>query len=454
MYLQRKADQFLIEWKKNSDKLPLIIKGARQVGKTRTIRHFAEENYENLIEINFAEEPKFKSILSDGYAPQDIIRNITLLDPSKRFIPGKTLIFFDEFQDCPDIATSLKFFCQDGWFDVICSGSLLGTHYKKIHSISVGYKTDYEMFSLDFEEFLWAAGYDESLSSELLDHMLRLRPLGEVLQKTMTGLFFRYCVLGGMPAVIRSFFEKQSFEGTLDLQKQIILDYEEDIRKYVDGLEQTRILSVYRSIPVQLSRDNKKFKYNAVAKGARSKDYLGCIDWLSDAGVINRCYCLNFPELPLKGNYDPDSFKIYFSDTGLLVASLDEESSEDLRRNRNLGTYKGAVYENIAAELLRKQGFDLYYYRRDDSRLEEDFFIRTADALIPVEVKASNGKSKSLSTLIRSDHYPDIRFGIKLSMANIGFENRIYTFPFYCGFLLKKWRDRYFAENESGNLSP
>ncbi|MBR3644314.1 MAG: AAA family ATPase, partial [Parasporobacterium sp.] len=265
MYLQRKADQFLIEWKKDSDKFPLIIKGARQVGKTRTIRHFAEENYENLIEINFAEEPKFKSILSDGYAPQDIIRNITLLDPSKRFIPGKTLIFFDEFQDCPDIATSLKFFCQDGRFDVICSGSLLGTHYKKIHSISVGYKTDYEMFSLDFEEFLWAAGYDESLSSELLDHMLRLRPLGEVLQKTMTGLFFRYCVLGGMPAVIRSFFEKQSFEGTLDLQKQIILDYEEDIRKYVDGLEQTRILSVYRSIPVQLSRDNKKFKYNAVA---------------------------------------------------------------------------------------------------------------------------------------------------------------------------------------------
>ncbi len=444
MYLRRKADQFLNAWKQREDKMPLIIKGARQVGKTHTIRHFASEKYENLVEINFAEEPKYMTILSDGYAPQNIIRNITLLDPSKKFIPGKTLIFFDEFQECPDIATSLKFFKQDGRFDVVCSGSLLGTHYKKINSVSVGYKTDYEMYSFDFEEFLQAVGYSESLASEMLDHMLRLEPLGNVIQNTVQGLFFTYCVLGGMPAVIRSYCEKESFEGTLDIQRQIILDYEEDVRKYAEGLEQTRILSVFRSIPAQLGRDNKKFKYSAVGKGARSKDYQGCIDWLSDCGVINRCYCLNFPELPLKGNYDPDSFKIYFADTGLLVASLDEESSVDLRRNRNLGTYKGALYENIAAELLRKQGFDLYYYRRDDSRLEEDFFIRTADALIPVEVKAANGRSKSLSTLIKSDHYPDIRFGIKLSQADIGFENNIYSFPLYCGFLLKKWRDAFF----------
>lgn len=445
MYLERKADRFLKEWKQDKDRKPLIIKGARQVGKTRTVRNFAQNCYENLIEINFAEEPKYKSVLADGYSPQDIIRNITLMDPSKKFIPGKTLIFFDEFQDCPDIATSLKFFKEDGRFDVICSGSLLGTHYKKINSISVGYKTDYEMNSLDFEEFLWAAGYNDEIASELLSHMLKLEPLGEVLKKTVSDLFFNYCILGGMPAVVRSFFEKKSFEGTLEMQRQIILDYEEDIRKYAEGLDQTRITSVFRSIPAQLGRENKKFKYNAVEKGARSKDYRGCIEWLSDAGVINCCYCLNFAELPLKGNFDPDVFKIYFSDTGLLVASLDEESASDLRNNRNLGTYKGALYENIAGELLRKQGFDLYYYRRDDSRLEEDFFIRTVDSLVPVEVKAANGKSKSLSTLIKSDHYPDIRFGIKLGMTNIGFENQIYTFPFFCGFLLKRWRDAFYG---------
>ena len=444
MYLRRKADQFLENWKKDLNRLPLIIKGARQVGKTQTIRHFAEKNYENIIEINFAEEPEYRTIISGNYSPQAIIQRISMIDPSKRFVPGKTLLFFDEFQECPDIATSLKFFKQDGRYDVICSGSLLGTHYKRIQSISVGYKTDYEMFSLDFQEFLWANGYDENFIGEILDHMLTLSQFDDLWRNILSNLFFNYCVLGGMPAVVRSFFEKQSFEGTLEMQRQIILDYEEDIRKYITGLDQTRVLKVFRSVPVQLAKEYKKFQYTRVDKNARSREYQGCIEWLSDSGVINRCFCLNFPELPLKGNYDPDAFKVYFSDTGLLVASLDEESSLDLRSNRNLGTYKGALFENIAAELLRKQGFDLYYYRREDSRLEEDFFIRTADALVPVEVKATNGKSKSLSTLIKSDHYPDIHFGIKLGMSNIGFENQIYTFPFYCGFLLKKWRNAFF----------
>ena len=444
MYLRRKADQFLIDWKNDKNHLPLIIKGARQVGKTETIRHFAEACYENLIEINFAEEPKYKTIVSAGYSPQDIIQSITLLDPSKKFIPGKTLIFFDEFQEYPDIATSLKFFKQDGRFDVICSGSLLGTHYKKINSISVGHKSDYEMFSLDFEEFLWANGYDENLSDYILNQMIMLKPFDDMHQTVLSDLFFKFCILGGMPAIVRRFIENKSFQGILDMQRQILLDYEEDVRKYVTGLEQTRIISVYRSVPAQLAKENKKFQYSKIGKGARAREYLGCIDWLSDAGVISLCYCLNFPELPLKGNYNDDIFKIYFADTGLLVATLDEESSADLRSNRNLGTYKGALFENITAELLRKQGFGLYYYRREDSKLEEDFFIRTSDALVPLEVKAVNGKSKSLSTLINSDHYPDIRFGIKLISGNIGFENKIYTFPFYCGFLLKKWRDQYF----------
>ena len=445
MYLIRKADQFLENWKKNTNRLPLIIKGARQVGKTQTIRHFGESQYKNFIEINFAENPEYKTIISGSYSPQAIIQRITLIDPSKKFDPGNTLIFFDEFQECPDIATSLKFFKQDGRYDVICSGSLLGTHYQKINSISVGYKTDFEMFSMDFEEFLWANGYGSDFINEILRYMLDLIPFDDLQKRILSELFYNYCVLGGMPAVIRSYVEKQSFEGTLEMQWQIIQDYEEDVRKYVQGLEQTKILSVFRSVPAQLAKGNKKFQYNKVDKKARAREYQGCIDWLSDAGVINRCYNLNYPELPLKGNYDPNAFKIYFCDTGLLVASLDDEASADLRNNRNLGTYKGALYENIAAELLRKQGFALYYYRRGDSQLEEDFFIRTADALVPVEVKATTGRSKSLSTLIKSDHYPDILFGIKLSIANMGFENQIYSFPFFCGFLLKKWRDAFFS---------
>ena len=445
MYLRRKADKYLDNWKNSQNRLPLIVKGARQVGKTQTIRHFASEHYDNLVEINFAEEPKYKMIVADGYNPRDIIRNITLLDPSKSFQPGRTLLFFDEFQDCPDIATSLKFFQQDGRFDVICSGSLLGTHYRTINSISVGYKTDYEMFSLDFEEFLWACGYDSSFAGDLLEHMIQLRPLGNLLKETLSGLFFNYCILGGMPAILRSYIENDSFAGTLNMQRQIILDYEEDVRKYASGLDQTRILSVYRSIPAQLAKENKKFQYSRIAKSARARDYQGCIEWLADAGVISLCYCLNYPELPLKGNYQTDTFKLYLPDTGLLVASLDEEAAADLRGNKNLGTYKGALFENIAAEQLRKQGFDLYYYRREDSRLEEDFFIRASDMLIPLEVKAVSGRARSLNTLIKSDRYPDIRCGIKLSSGNIGFENNIYTFPLPCVFLLRSWRDHFFA---------
>ena len=273
MYLRRKADQFLIDWKNDKNHLPLIIKGARQVGKTETIRHFAEACYENLIEINFAEEPKYKTIVSAGYSPQDIIQSITLLDPSKKIIPGKTLIFFDEFQEYPDIATSLKFFKQDGRFDVICSGSLLGTHYKKINSISVGHKSDYEMFSLDFEEFLWANGYDENLSDYILNQMIMLKPFDDMHQTVLSDLFFKFCILGGMPAIVRRFIENKSFQGILDMQRQILLDYEEDVRKYVTGLEQTRIISVYRSVPAQLAKENKKFQYSKIGKGARANRY-------------------------------------------------------------------------------------------------------------------------------------------------------------------------------------
>ena len=438
-YLKRKIDAFLNEWKDDPDRKPLIIKGPRQVGKTESIRRFAEANYESVVEINFYEEPKYKNIINDGYAPADIIKNISLLDPSKRFIEGNTLLFFDEIQDLPEIATSLKFFKTDGRFDVICSGSLLGIHYKRIESNSVGYKTDYEMYSMDFEEYLWALGYGDNFVDDMLRHMTELKPFSDVEFKVFDRLFLDYCVLGGMPAVVRDFVEKNSFEGSLATQRQLMLDYEEDIRKYAEGLDQSKILSVFRNIPVQLAKDNKKFQVSKIAKGARTKDYAGCIEWLNDAGLINICYCLNFPELPLKGNYDSGKYKIYLRDSGLLVAMLDEEAQDDLRANQNLGVYKGALYENIVGEALVKSGYQLYYYKRDNSTLEEDFFVRTKTSLVPVEVKAGNNRSKSLQTLIASDKYSDIQFGIKLCHANIGYQNEVYTFPYFCAFLLKRF---------------
>lgn len=439
MYLQRKIDSFLSNWKKNEDRKPLIVKGPRQIGKTESIKKFAEENYTSAIEINFVTSEKYKQITADGYTADAIIKNISLINPSHKFIPGETLIFFDEIQEFPEIATSLKFFSIDGRFDIICSGSLLGINYRRIESNSVGYKTDYNMYSLDFEEFLWAKGYSPEVIEDMFNHMKEQKPFSELEHSIFSSHFLDYCILGGMPSVVREFIKNNTFEGTLEIQRQLLADYKEDIRKYAEGMDQARIINVFNSIPAQLAKENKKFQLSKVEKNARFKDYRGCIEWLEDAGMVQLCYCLNSAELPLKGNIDIDKFKIYFCDTGLFVALLDDEAQEDLRANKNMSVYKGALYESIVGEALVKAGYQLYYYRREDSTLEQDFFVRTANHLIPIEVKAKNNKSKTLSQLIKSDKYSDISYGIKFCAGNIGFENNIYTFPYYCTFLLKRF---------------
>ena len=439
MYFKRKIDDFLQEWKADTKHKPLIIKGARQIGKTESILHFAKQNYNNIIYINFALEKKFMQILADGYDVESVTRNITLADPSIQFIPKESIILFDEIQENPDVATTLKSFHRDGNYDVICSGSMLGINYKRIHSNSVGSKTDYEMFSMDFEEFLWAKGYREEQIGSILSHMLENKSFNENELSIFKELFLTYSVLGGMPDVVKQYLETGTFSGTLDLQNQIRLDYEEDVRKYAEGLDQTKIISVYRSIPAQLAKENKKFQFNKVAKNARSREYSGCIDWLKDAGIIMECNCLQFPELPLKGNIEESKYKLYYMDTGLLISSLDEEAQEDLRVNKNLGVYKGALYENFVAEAFVKQGLGLYYYKKENASLEEDFFVRTQNALVPVEVKANSNQSKALSALISNKRYQDISFGIKLGDVNVGYANQIYTFPYFCAFKLKEY---------------
>ena len=439
MYFKRKIDDFLQEWKADAKHKPLIIKGARQIGKTESILHFAKQNYKSIVYINFALEKKFMQILADGYDVESVTRNITLADPSIQFIPKESIILFDEIQENPDVATTLKSFHRDGNYDVICSGSMLGINYKRIHSNSVGSKTDYEMFSMDFEEFLWAKGYSEEQVNSILSHMLENKPFNENELSIFKELFLTYSVLGGMPDVVKQYLETGTFSGTPDLQNQIRLDYEEDVRKYAEGLDQTKIISVYRSIPAQLAKENKKFQFNKVAKNARSREYSGCIDWLKDAGIIMECNCLQFPELPLKGNVEESKYTLYYMDTGLLISSLDEEAQEDLRVNKNLGVYKGALYENFVAEAFVKQGLGLYYYKKENASLEEDFFVRTQNALVPVEVKANSNQSKALSTLISNKRYQDISFGIKLGDVNVGYANQIYTFPYFCAFKLKEY---------------
>lgn len=438
-YLKRKIDAFLSEWKNQDGHNPLIIKGARQIGKTESILRFAQNNYENVVYINFVKEPHYKNIIADGYKPEHICKNITLLNPNSRFEKGKTILFFDELQDFPEIATALKFFKIQGDYDVICSGSLLGVNYRRIESNSVGYKTDFVMHSMDFEEFLWAKGYDDSCAENLLQHIRGRSPFSVLEQEIYMKLFRDFCLLGGMPALVERYIVNGTFEGILPMQRQLVNDYKEDVRKYVVGIEQTRILNVFNRIPIQLGMDNKKFQISKVSHGAKNKDYWGCIEWLNDAGIISICYCLSFPELPLNANYDDSKYKIYFADTGLLIALLDDEVQNDLRMNSNLGVYKGAIYENVVAEALTKSGANLFYYKRQDSTLEEDFFLRTKDSLIPIEVKAGNATAKSLQTLIKSEKYADIKWGIKLVDGNIGFANNVLTLPYFCAFLLKRY---------------
>lgn len=438
-YLKRKIDKFLDEWLISDKKKPLIIKGARQIGKTKTIEEFAKRNNLSLVEINFVLNPEFRDIFDDGYKVDKILENISFKDPSLEFIPGKTLIFFDEIQKCINAATSLKSFKIDGRFDVICSGSLMGLSYKEIESVSTGHKIDYTMYSMDFEEFLWALGYKEEQIESLYECMKNLSPLSETQFNVLLDRFHQYMVLGGMPEVVKLFVDQKNYSGTLALQKQIILDYEEDITKYVEGLDKTKILNVFRKIPVFLGQDNKKFRISKVAHGARNREYSGVTDWLIDAGIVNISYCLNDLALPLKGNYDSDNYRMYFMDTGLLVASLDEESSKDLRDNKNFNTYKGAIYENIVGDMLKKSGYNLYFYKNEDGTQEVEFFVRDAKNLIPIDVKATDGKVKSIKSFIKDKNIKDINFGIKLAEKNIGFENNIYTFPYFLTFLLKRF---------------
>ena len=438
--MKRKIDQYLRNWKENEERKPLIIRGARQVGKTYSIREFGK-TYKSFIEINFVTHPEFKSIFSQGFSVESIEREISFRHPGYKFIPKNTLIFFDELQEHPDCATSLKFFKEDGRYDVICSGSMMGINYKDITSNSVGYKTDVTMYSLDFEEFLWAKGYDETHIGSIFIHLMELMPFTALEMDVMNECFLQYAVIGGMPEMVKRFVTTGNYYGISEMQQQLLLDYENDITKYASGIDKAKIKSIYHNIPVFLAKENKKFQITKLATHARTRDFAGCIEWLQDAGIVNVCHCLNFPELPLKSNYNDLKYKIYYHDNGLLIASLDEASAIDLRRNRNLGVFKGALYENIVAEALVKSGLPIYYYKKENAQLEMDFFVRDSESLIPVEVKAKDGATASLNNLIKSNTYPDVKYGIKLCNRNVGFNGNFYTFPYFCTFLLKRWLD-------------
>lgn len=436
--LKRKIDLFLIEWKRNPSHKPLIVYGPRQIGKTTSIEQFGK-NYRSFIEIDFIKNPEYKSAF-ESHNPEQIVKRLSIINPKFVFIPNETLIFIDEIQEYIDATTCFKYFCQEGKYDLIASGSALGVNNSPISSVSVGFKEEYIMHHMDFEEFLWANGYDNNLIDELLNNMVNLKPLEDYLYKLLDSLYMDYILLGGFPEIINKYFiNNKNYSGIFDLQKRIYKDYEDDLSKYLSGLDITKAQRVYNSVASQLAKDNHKFQFTKLGHGARFNSYYGVVEWLKNSGVILLANNVAL-SLPLKGNEIIDNFRMYYSDISLLIATLDEESSKDLRINNNIGVYKGAIYENICASALAKQGCSLYFYRSEDSTIEFDFIIRYKDSIIPIEVKAKNGRTRSLITGIESN--PLISKAIKFAKANIGTNKNIITFPHFLSFLFKRYLEK------------
>lgn len=435
--LKRKIDSFLTEWKNSKNHKPLIISGARQVGKTTSIKEFGK-SYKCFIEINFKLNPSLKNIFKNSFECKDVIKEISLNFPENEIIENDTLILFDEIQDYPDAVTSLKSFAIDGRFDVICSGSLLGISYKQINSIPVGFKEDYLMHSMDFEEFLWALGYTSKQIDDIYEKLKELEPLSTNEFEVLSKAFNDYLFVGGMPEATSEFIQNRNFGSVFKIHSRIYKDYEDDITKYVEGLSAAKVKNMYRHIGSQLAKDNHKYQISKLGHGARARDYVGCEEWLKDAGIINIGYCLNNLSIPLSNELDFNNYRIYYEDHSLFIASLDEESKRDLIMNGNYDIYSGSLYESIVSESLISQGYKLYFYKNNDATVELDFVIRSKNEIVPIEVKRNRGRSKSLRAVI-NDKDINIKKGIKLANQNIGFDGDILTIPYFLSFLIKRF---------------
>ncbi len=440
---RRKIEQVLLDWKKNKDKMPIVIKGCRQCGKTFSVLDFARKNYGNVVYLDFFLNPQYKSIFDDSLEIDNILVNISTLLPNVRIVPGDTCFVFDEIQDCPRARTSLKFFKIDGRFDVICTGSLLGVSgYRsqdpdddRFAPVPVGYEKIVEMYPMDFEEWLWTNGIQEAVFRKLEDCLSSLVPVPEVIHRRMTQLLQQYVIVGGMPRAVTTFMETHNIQEVVSVQNAIIEGYKTDMLKYAPQPDKPRIRECFESIPKQLSRENKKFAYAQVRANGRGRDYQGSLQWIEDAGIIRKCYNLEIPELPLDGNAISEQFKVYMADTGLFISMLERETAHDIL-NGNLLGYKGAIFENLIADIFGKMGRKLYYYRKD-SGLEVDFVMRYDGECTLVEVKASSGNVKSTKTILAHPEKYHVSRAIKLGNYNLGTSDQVTTLPLYMAFLLK-----------------
>ena len=433
---KRKITDEMLAWKNTPNKKALIVKGLRQVGKTTSVRAFAQQNYENVVYVNFKSNNSAKRIFDDDLVINRITTDLSALLPDARFVPYKTVIIFDEIQECANARSSIKAFVEDGRYDVIGTGSLLGIkgyNKKKSKGVPVGFEKTIYMKPMDFEEFLWAKGIQQTVIDYLKDSYRSLTRISETTHRAMIRYFKEYICVGGMPRVVNVFVTSNDMNAVYDEQRDLIEEYKDDFGKHLDENEQeetnmvllTRINNVFDSIPAQLAKENKKFVFSAMSKKGRSSEYMPAIQWLKDYGLINFCYNLSTIDRPLEGYKIDNIFKLYFVDSGLFISMLERGTASKIL-NDNLNIYKGAIYENIIADAFSKNGISLYYFHKE-SGLEIDFVSVINDLLSIVEVKARTGNSKSAKTVLNDKTRYNADNMIKLGEYNIGVKGNMIT---------------------------
>lgn len=440
---KRKIEKTLQVWMDDTNHKPLIVKGVRQCGKTSSVMDFTSKHFKNVVYLDFREHPDYKNFFTPNLDVDDIVMRTTAAIPSIEVEAGNTCFVFDEIQDCPRARGSLKYFHLDGRYQVICTGSLLGVNGYKTpqeraeeeeSSIPVGFEDIIDMYPMDFEEWLWANGIKEQHIDYLKKCLDNETPVDESIHKRFSDLLHQYIVVGGMPEVVTSFIETKQIGKVLAVQRRIVDDYKADMVKYALPADKSRIRECFESIPAQLAREYKKFSYSVVRPNGRGRDYTGSLQWIEDAGIIRRCYNTSITELPLDGNRIQSEFKVYMADIGLLVSMLEDGTQSSILQG-DLLSYKGAITENLVADILGKMGRKLYYYHKD-SGVELDFLIRYKGKCTPVECKAATGNAKSLRTIMKHPEKYHVTAALKLGNYNIGRSEGLLTLPLYITFLL------------------
>mgnify|MGYP004524705455 FL=1 len=432
--LRRKIYDKLLAWKNNKGKKDaILLRGVRQCGKTYIVREFGKREYKNFIEINFIERPDMQAVFSGNLDVDNMVQQIKLSMPGCQFIPGETLLFLDEIQDAPNARTSLKFWTQDGRFDCIASGSLLGIDYKNEVSIPVGYEQQLIMRTLDFEEFIWALGAEVNLKEMLAPYVDGAKRVPEAMHNSLNKYLQEYMVVGGLPEVVDTYIATKDFYQVHLLQEKILRDYQDDIAKYALNQDKIKARQCFLSIPRQLSKENHKFQYSVVEKKATARKFTSSLDWLHNAGLIDFAYNVNSPWFPLKAYVKEDQFRVYLCDIGLLVAMYGYQLKIALLSDALEGPAKGGIYESLVADILAKRGEELYYYKKEDSTLEIEFILERDCKLVPVEVKARKGSTRSLNELLKMDN---IERGYKLTAQNTGVVEKKITLPLYMAAII------------------